>query len=115
MVTLEAGVGKAFMVISVIVLLGESRSHKLSTLSGLEPRPGAVGWNVQLTAESQASWRPPTWPLPRHGRGLTRAQASSPDSILSSGFQIIVLSRPPGYNDVNFASVDPNRVPHPRP
>lgn len=42
------------MVILLIVLLGESQSHKLGMLSGLECLPGAVEWNVQLTAAKQS-------------------------------------------------------------
>lgn len=46
--------GKAFMVILLIILLGKSQSHKLSMLSGSECLPGAVDWNAQLTAAKQS-------------------------------------------------------------
>ena len=41
------------MVTLLIVLPGESQSHKLGMFSGLECPPRAVEWNVQPTAGAQ--------------------------------------------------------------
>lgn len=101
------------MVVLLIVLLGESQSHKLGMLSVLESLPGAVGWNVQLTTAKQSSlYFPPGSPHPTPILDVAALQAQdfSLDSILSSGFQMIFLSRPLSYNAFNFTSMDLNLV-----
>lgn len=89
MVTLQAGVGKACVVIMVMVLLGESLTPTgHAQWTGIPARGGAVEWNVQLTAASKAAFASflLSPPHPLHGLDLIPGSGFFLDSILPSGF-----------------------------